>query len=114
VLDADLANGFDRIDHDALLRKLNTSPTLSRQINAWLKGGLLDRGVWFPTEAGTPQGGPVSPLAANVALHGLEETIARAFPGRDRPAVIRYADDLVALHPKREVIERCQAVLAEH
>jgi RNA-directed DNA polymerase len=87
---------------------------LSRQIKAWLKSGLLDQGGWFPTEAGTPQGGPVSPLLANVALHGLEEAIEQALPGRGPPAVIRYADDLVALHPKREVIERCQAVLEEH
>ncbi len=113
-LDADITKCFDRLDHEALLRKLNTAPTLGRQIKAWLQGGLLDQGAWFPTEAGTPQGGPVSPWLANVALHGLEEAIARAFPGRGTPAVIRYADDLVALHPKREVIERCQAVLAEH
>jgi RNA-directed DNA polymerase len=114
VLDADIAKCFDCINHEAVLRKLDAPPTLSRQIKAWLKGGLLDKGIWFPTEAGTPQGGPVSPLLANVALHGLEEAIARAFPGRGTPAVIRYADDLVALHPTREVIERCQAVLAEH
>ncbi|MDQ3830514.1 MAG: group II intron reverse transcriptase/maturase, partial [Candidatus Tectomicrobia bacterium] len=114
VLDADIAKCFDRIDHEALLRKLNVSPTLRRQITAWLKGGLLDKGAWFPTEAGTPQGGPASPLLANVALHGLEETITRAFPGRGGPAVVRYADDLVVLHPKREVIERCQAILTEH
>ena len=70
--------------------------------------------MWFPTEAGTPQGGPASPLLANVALHGLEEAITRAFPGRGSPAVVRHADDLVVLHPKREVIERCQAILTEH
>jgi RNA-directed DNA polymerase len=114
VLDADIAKCFDRIDHEALVRKLNAAPTLRRQITAWLKGGLLDKGAWFPTEAGTPQGGPASPLLANVALHGLEEAITRAFPGRGKPAVVRYADDLVVLHPTREVIERCQAILTEH
>ncbi len=92
-LDADITKCFDRLDHEALLRKLNTAPTLGRQIKAWLQGGLLDQGAWFPTEAGTPQGGPRSPWLANVALHGLEEAIARAFPGRGTPAVIRYADD---------------------
>jgi RNA-directed DNA polymerase len=114
VLDADIAKCVDRLNHAAVLRTLDAPPTLSRQINAWLKGGLLDQGSWFPTAAGTPQGGPVSPLLANVALHGLEEASAPAFPGRGTPAVIRYADALVALHPNREVIERCQAVLAEH
>jgi len=114
VLDADIAKCFDRINHEALLRKLDAPPTLSRQITAWLQVGLLDKGAWFPTEAGTPQGGPASPLLANVALHGLEETITRTFPGRGSPAVVRYADDLIVLHPKREVIEHCQAVLAAH
>jgi RNA-directed DNA polymerase len=89
VPDADIAKCFDRIDHEALLRQLNASPTLSRQITAWLKGGLLDKGAGCPTEAGPPQGGPASPVLANVALHGLEEAITRAFPGRGSPAVIR-------------------------
>ena len=61
VLDADIAKGFDRIHHEAVLRQLDAPPTLSRQIKAWLKGGLLDQGIWCPTEAGTPQGGPGSP-----------------------------------------------------
>jgi RNA-directed DNA polymerase len=54
----------------------------------------MDQGEWFPTEEGTPQGGPLSPLLANIALHGLEESSKRAFPRqRHTPAVIRYADD---------------------
>jgi len=113
VLDADIATWFDRIDHAALLRKLNAPPTVSRQIKAWLKAGILDKGHWFPTTAGTPQGGVASPLFANMALHGLEEIIHRAFPGRGAPDVLRYADDLVVLHPTREKSEPCQALLAE-
>jgi RNA-directed DNA polymerase len=61
-LDADIAKGFDGLDHDALVRKLNASPSLSRQITAWLKVGLLDKGGWLPPEAGPPPGGPASPL----------------------------------------------------
>src|ERR1041384_6410197 len=57
VLDADIAKCFDRINHDALLDKLNTSPKLRRQIKAWLKAGVLDNGELFPTERGTMQGG---------------------------------------------------------
>ena len=113
-LDADIATCFDRRNHDALLRQLHASPTLNRQITAWLQVGLRDKGAWFPTAAGTPPGGPASPLLANVALHGLEEASTRAFPSRGRPAVVRYADDRVVLHPRREVIERWQAILTEH
>lgn len=114
VLDADIAKCFDRINHEALLQKMKTSPLLRRQIRAWLKAGLIDKGEWFPTEEGTPQGGPLSPLLANIALHGLEERVKQAFPRqRTTPAVIRYADDLVVLHPDRQTIERCQVLISE-
>jgi RNA-directed DNA polymerase len=118
VLDADIAKCFDRINHDALLDKLNTGPTLRRQIKAWLKAGVLDKGELFPTERGTMQGGTISPLLANVALHGMEELLVQRFPtklhkGFYAPQVIRYADDLVVLHKDRAIIEQCQEALAE-
>jgi RNA-directed DNA polymerase len=120
VLDADIAQCFDRIDHAALLRKLKTSPTLRRAIKAWLEAGVLEGREWFPTAAGTPQGGVVSPLLANVALHGLEAAIRSAFPPRSptngqagwTPIVVRYADDFVVLHQDLEVIERAKQVAA--
>ena len=118
VLDADIAKCFDRINHDALLDKLNTGPKLRRQIKAWLKAGVLDHGELFPTERGTMQGGTISPLLANVALHGMEELLVQRFPTKLHkrfyaPQVIRYADDLVVLHKDRAIIEQCQEVLAE-
>jgi RNA-directed DNA polymerase len=57
VLDADIAKCFDRIDQEALLRKIKTFPTLNRLIQRWLKAGVLDNGVFVETESGTPQGG---------------------------------------------------------
>src|SRR5215469_12443161 len=80
LLDADIAKCFDCIDHESLLRKLNTFPRLNRLIKGWLTAGVLDGNKLFPTEQGTPQGGVLSPLLANVALHGLEEMIRNAFP----------------------------------
>jgi RNA-directed DNA polymerase len=101
VLDADIAKCFDRIDHQALLRKLNTAPRFRRVINAWLQAGVMDGEQLFPTLAGTPQGGIVSPLLANIALHGLETAIVSSVPYRLwtgakelwKPIVVRYADD---------------------
>ena len=57
VLDADIAKCFDRIDHEALLKKLNTFPTIRRPVRAWLKAGVMDGKQLFPTSEGTPQGG---------------------------------------------------------
>ncbi|MGK7893151.1 MAG: reverse transcriptase N-terminal domain-containing protein, partial [Xenococcus sp. (in: cyanobacteria)] len=64
ALDGDIQQCFDRINHKKLLDKLNTSPTLRRQIRAWLKAGVLDGKNLFPTNEGTPQGGTISPLLA--------------------------------------------------
>jgi RNA-directed DNA polymerase len=119
VLDADIAACFDRIDQTALLRKLHTFPTLRRAIRGWLKAGVLDGQELFPTDAGTPQGGALSPLLANIALHGLETAIRAAFPSKCRgvqpwkPLVIRYADDFVVLHEDAAVIEHARQVAAD-
>ena len=61
-LDADLATGVDCSNHAALLRPLDAQPTLNRQLNAWRKAGVWDKGDWHPTETGTPPGGPVAPF----------------------------------------------------
>ncbi|HEY9707243.1 MAG TPA: group II intron reverse transcriptase/maturase, partial [Oculatellaceae cyanobacterium] len=121
VLDADIAKCFDHIDHEALLRKLNTFPTIRRQVRAWLKAGVMDEKQLFPTSEGTPQGGVISPLLANIALHGMEERIkiyAETMPGnkqRNRTALslIRYADDFVILHEDITVVQRCKEIISE-
>ncbi len=118
VLDADIAKCFDRINHTALLNKLQTFPTLRRAVRAWLRAGVMDEGELFPTTEGTPQGGVLSPLLANIALHGLETIIRRTFPDRKpgttvhwKPIVIRYADDFVVLHEDKEVIEQIRTIV---
>jgi len=96
VLEADIEKCFDRINHQALLAKLNSIPIINQQVRGWLKAGIFENGETFPSEAGTPQGGIVSPLLANIALHGLETVIATASK-RYRLVVIRFADDFVIL-----------------
>ena len=113
VLDADIDGCFDHIAHGPLLDALATYPTMRRTIKGWLKAGVLAGESWQPTERGSPQGGVISPLLANIALHGLEQATHAAFRRHDRPLVARYADDFVILHPTREGIERARAVAEE-
>jgi RNA-directed DNA polymerase len=123
VLDADIKGCFDNIDHTALLAKLQTYPALRRIIRGWLQAGIMDGLELTAPKRGTPQGGVISPLLANIALHGLEEVIATSFPiqkkvdgvweWKYRPKVIRYADDFVILHKELAVIERCKEIAGE-
>lgn len=127
VLDADIAKCFDRINHEALLTKLNTTPHLRRQIKAWLRCGVLDGMKYFDTTEGTPQGGVISPLLANVALHGMENRINQAFGGgyyispqgkrkrytSNTVRLIRYADDFVILHEDLKTIQQAKKVVAD-
>jgi group II intron reverse transcriptase/maturase len=123
VFDADIKKCFDRINHSALLSKLDTFPLLERQIQAWLEAGIMDQysstpNELVPTTVGTPQGGIVSPLLANIALHGLETFIKEhvhemkfKLPSRGKIArqksigIVRYADDFVVMHVYKEVLE---------
>lgn len=76
VFDADIRGCFDNIDQTALVKKLQTYPQMRQAIEAWLKSGVMTEGEFTPTESGTPQGGVISPLLMNIALHGLEEALA--------------------------------------
>lgn len=132
VYDADIKKCFDRIKHDALLQKLNTFPKMEQQIRAWLKAGVMEGYANSPdplkissTKLGTPQGGVISPLLANIALHGLENHL-KEFVGNlpikshidsnrgklqkkkmKALSVIRYADDFVLIHRNKEILTLC-------
>ncbi len=108
ALKLDIAKCFDRIDHQALLAKVQAPPRIRRQLKAWLKAGILEDGHLSPTSAGTPQGGSCSPLLALIALHGMDQAITRVYP---HARVIAYADDGVVLHEERQVLEHCQELL---
>ena len=114
VLDADISGCFDNLDHSPLLAKL---PVFTVTLHRWLKAGVVELGSLTPTDTGTPQGGVISPLLANVALDGMERLFdAEYADGRPKApafrrgnnkgiAVIRYADDVVITAPTREVLE---------
>lgn len=114
VLDADLAAAFDRIAHDHILAMLGTFPARG-MVKQWLRAGVVEDGRFAPTEEGTPQGGVISPMLLNVALHGMEKaagvrykTVGKdtGLTRRDSPVVVRYADDFVALcHTRDEALE---------
>jgi RNA-directed DNA polymerase len=115
ILDADIEKCFDRIDHDKLISKLELpkDSILEKQIYAWLKAGILEVGQAFPKEPerGTPQGGVISPLLANIALDGIMEKAAKKVASKfGKQAaykymhIYRYADDFVVTAPKEEHI----------
>ena len=101
ILDADLSAAFDRIDHARLLESLGSFPARGL-IARWLTAGVVEKEVLAPTEEGTPQGGVISPLLMNVALHGLEEAAGARYRTigvhagnavSGTPNLVRYADD---------------------
>ena len=119
ALDADLAAAFAQIDHSHLLDQLATFPARG-WVEGWLGAGAMDQGRFAPTERGSPQGGVISPVLMNVALHGMEQaagvryipTGANAGTARPgSPVLIRYADDALALCHAREQAEQVKAKL---
>ncbi|MGQ4601638.1 group II intron reverse transcriptase/maturase [Nocardia sp. R6R-6] len=123
VLDADLAAAFDRIDHERLIAAIGQFPG-REMIRGWLKAGVVEDGRFERTEDGTPQGGVISPLLLNVALHGMETAAGCRYWGAKAgsydpkaaprtPILVRYADDFAALCHSEEEAEQVKAKLAE-
>ena len=112
VLDADIRGYFDAIDHDWMLRFLQhriADPRVLRQARQWLKAGVLEEGEISVPEAGTPQGGSVSPLLANIYLHYVLDLWVhrwRQRHARGEVIIVRYVDDFVVGFQYREDAER--------
>lgn len=121
ILDADIKGCFDNIDHKFILGLISqdNENTMSRSIGGWLKSGVMERLGYAPTVRGTPQGGIISPLLANIALDGMERDLLHEMTLRhgktafasnmgNTLSVIRYADDFVIIHKKKEIIEEAK------
>jgi RNA-directed DNA polymerase len=129
ILDVDISKCFDKIDHNYLLAKLETIPEIENQVKVWLKADIFgeyqaskpDRIA--NSSQGTPQGCIISPLLANIALHGMENHLkdwicTKPYFGetdkssknakRKLLAIIRYADDFVIIHKEKSIIQEAK------
>lgn len=109
VLEGDIKACFDEIDHTWLEKNI---PMDKKTLKGWLKAGFMKGKTIFPTKSGTPQGGIISPVLANMALDGLQEKLRNTFAipdkkGAVRPKVYlcRYADDFIISGITRELLE---------
>lgn len=113
IFEGDLAACFDTLDHDYIMEQVGNFP-LKNLIHDWLKAGYIHSDNFHVTEEGTPQGGIISPLLANIALHGMEDALGikykrvkrsdgtYTYVNRSKYVLVRYADDFVVLCKTKE------------
>ncbi|AMW30567.1 DNA polymerase [Limnospira platensis YZ] len=104
------------MNHDYLLTKIHCPSSLKKDLKQWLKAGVLDNGVFEETEAGTPQGGVISPILANIALLGMERLIKEMYPNKGTAIqvnLMRSADDFVVISKDLGIIEQCPIAISE-
>jgi RNA-directed DNA polymerase len=110
ILEGDIKSCFDQISHTWMHQHI---PMDTEVLRKWLQAGYVEAGTWFPTEAGTPQGGIASPALANMTLDGLAELLKRHFLRKQVDGVrtcpkvnlVRYADDFIITGSTKELLE---------
>lgn len=108
VLEGDIKGCFDSISHDWLMKNIPMDKTILKQ---FLKAGFVYRERLFPSREGTPQGGAISPVLANMALNGMESSVRKHFGKRSYVNMCRYADDFVVTAPTEEKAEEVKDFL---
>ena len=116
ILDADIEGAFDNIRHSALQKIIANFPA-RELVKQWLKAGYVEDEMLHLTDTGVPQGGIISPLLLNVALHGMEQALGSYYTPtgifHGKYAVVRYADDFAVLCPTKEDAIEAKAILAK-
>ncbi|WP_241792352.1 group II intron reverse transcriptase/maturase [Acidithiobacillus thiooxidans] len=106
ILEGDIKGCFDNISHDWMIANISMDKVILRK---WLKAGFMDKGALFPTEAGTPQGGIISPTLANMALDGLEKLLRKEIQRNTHSGkkvnMVRYADDFIITGKSKDLLE---------
>jgi RNA-directed DNA polymerase len=111
VMEGDIQGCFDNISHEWMLQHI---PSDTEVLRKWLSAGYVEKRTLFPTEAGTPQGGIISPTLANLTLDGLEKVLRQTFQRKDiargkkynpKVGLVRYADDFIITGDSRELLE---------
>jgi RNA-directed DNA polymerase len=107
IMEGDIKSCFDRISHEWLLAHVPMDKAMLRK---WLKAGYMEKHSFYETVDGTPQGGIISPVLANLALDGMEREIRNHFPlkpdrSKDQVYLVRYADDFIITGKSKEVLE---------
>jgi RNA-directed DNA polymerase len=114
VVDADIKGCFDNINHEHLMKVIGNFPA-RKLIHQWLKAGYMEDGAYYHSETGTPQGGIISPLLANISLHGMEMVLGVKFNSRGDSTgnrqIVRYADDFVVFCKTKEDAELTVEIL---
>lgn len=134
ILDVDISKCFDKIDQNYLLTKLETIPEIENQVKAWLKADIFEEFQARKMDRlskiiqGTPQGGIISPLLVNIALHGMENHLkdwicTKSYFGKTNKysknakrkslAIIRYANDFVIIHKEKSIIQEAKEEISK-
>ena len=125
IFEGDFEACFDNLNHDYIIEQLGNFP-LTGLIRDWLEAGYIHSDNFYVTESGTPQGGIISPLLANIALHGIEEALnikykpykrndgSYSYRNNSKYIMVRYADDFVVLCRTKKDAEKVPDLLKDY